>query len=84
MVRIFFGQPETWMYKQDVAYYWFEIFSNFGGMCGIMAGLSLISITENVYFILRQFVLIFLSRSKWLQRRQHQRRRNRLALEMLD
>ncbi|XP_021692928.1 pickpocket protein 28 isoform X2 [Aedes aegypti] len=84
VVRIFFGQPETWMYKQDVAYYWFEIFSNFGGMCGIMAGLSLISITENVYFILRQFVLIFLSRSKWLQRRQHQRRRNRLALEMLD
>lgn len=81
MVRIFFGQPETWLYKQDVAFYWFEIFSNFGGMCGIMAGLSLISISENVYFVLRQFVLVFLYRSNWLQRR---RRRNRLAMQILE
>ncbi|XP_065089501.1 pickpocket protein 28 [Ochlerotatus camptorhynchus] len=81
VVRIFFGQPETWLYKQDVAFYWFEIFSNFGGMCGIMAGLSLISISENVYFVLRQFVLVFLYRSNWLQRR---RRRNRLAMQILE
>uniref|UniRef100_A0A8W7PMB8 Uncharacterized protein n=1 Tax=Anopheles coluzzii TaxID=1518534 RepID=A0A8W7PMB8_ANOCL len=63
VVRIFFGQPETWMYKQNVAYYWFEIFSNFGGMFGIMAGMSLITLMEVVYFVGRQLVLVFATRS---------------------
>ncbi|XP_049536943.1 pickpocket protein 28-like [Anopheles darlingi] len=63
VVRIFFGQPETWMYKQNVAYYWFEIFSNFGGMFGIMAGMSLITLMECVYFVGRQFGLMFMTRS---------------------
>ncbi|XP_055585368.1 pickpocket protein 28 [Uranotaenia lowii] len=81
VVRIFFGQPETWLYKQDVASYWFEIFSNFGGMCGIMAGLSLISVSENVYFILRQFALVFLVRSSRLRERRRQRRAARQILE---
>ncbi|XP_058812510.1 sodium channel protein Nach [Topomyia yanbarensis] len=81
VVRIFFGQPETLLYKQDVVFYWFEIFSNFGGMCGIMAGLSLISISENVYFIIRQFVLVLLDKSsRWRQRS----RRNRVAAQILD
>ncbi|XP_055551572.1 pickpocket protein 28 [Wyeomyia smithii] len=80
VVRIFFGQPETWLYKQDVASYWFEIFSNFGGMCGIMAGLSLISISENVYFIVRQFVLVLLTKSNQLRR---QERRGQLVRPIL-
>uniref|UniRef100_A0A182FQ30 Pickpocket n=1 Tax=Anopheles albimanus TaxID=7167 RepID=A0A182FQ30_ANOAL len=63
VVRIFFGQPETWMYKQNVAYYWFEIFSNFGGMFGIMAGMSLITLMECVYFVGRQIGLMFMTRT---------------------
>lgn len=27
VIRVFFGQRETWQYKQDVSFYWFEIFS---------------------------------------------------------
>ncbi|KAL9694284.1 hypothetical protein quinque_013569 [Culex quinquefasciatus] len=87
VVRIFFGQPETWMYKQDVASYWFEIFSNFGGMCGIMAGLSLISISENVYFVLKQFVLVVLARfggGRWWENRRRARHQRGLAVTMLD
>uniref|UniRef100_A0AAG5CT62 Pickpocket n=1 Tax=Anopheles atroparvus TaxID=41427 RepID=A0AAG5CT62_ANOAO len=80
VVRIFFGQPETWMYKQDVAYYWFEIFSSFGGMFGIMAGMSLISVTEVVYFVGRQLVLVFTSRT-WSARR---RLRKPAVLQLLE
>lgn len=29
VIRVFFGQRETWQYKQDVSFYWFEIFSKF-------------------------------------------------------
>uniref|UniRef100_A0A182SN75 Pickpocket n=1 Tax=Anopheles maculatus TaxID=74869 RepID=A0A182SN75_9DIPT len=71
VVRIFFGQPETWMYKQNVAYYWFEIFSNFGGMFGIMAGMSLITLMEVVYFVGRQLVLVFATRSWSARLRAH-------------
>ncbi|XP_053667402.1 sodium channel protein Nach-like [Anopheles marshallii] len=80
VVRIFFGQPETWMYKQDVAYYWFEIFSNFGGMFGIMAGMSLITLMEVVYFVGRQLVLVFATRS-WSARL---RARKPTTLELLQ
>uniref|UniRef100_A0A182VZD6 Pickpocket n=1 Tax=Anopheles minimus TaxID=112268 RepID=A0A182VZD6_9DIPT len=80
VVRIFFGQPETWMYKQNVAYYWFEIFSNFGGMFGIMAGMSLITLTEVVYFVGRQLVLVFATRS-WSARL---RARKPTKLELLQ
>uniref|UniRef100_A0A182PGM2 Pickpocket n=1 Tax=Anopheles epiroticus TaxID=199890 RepID=A0A182PGM2_9DIPT len=80
VVRIFFGQPETWMYKQNVAYYWFEIFSNFGGMCGIMAGMSLITVMEVVYFAGRQLVLVFATRS-WSARL---RTRPKPNLELLE
>uniref|UniRef100_A0A182R606 Pickpocket n=1 Tax=Anopheles funestus TaxID=62324 RepID=A0A182R606_ANOFN len=80
VVRIFFGQPETWMYKQNVAYYWFEIFSNFGGMFGIMAGMSLITLMEVVYFVGRQLVLVFATRS-WSARL---RARKPTKLELLQ
>ncbi|EAA00980.5 AGAP001631-PA [Anopheles gambiae str. PEST] len=80
VVRIFFGQPETWMYKQNVAYYWFEIFSNFGGMFGIMAGMSLITLMEVVYFVGRQLVLVFATRS-WSARALRSRMPN---LELLQ
>lgn len=29
VIRVFFAQSETWQYKQDVSFYWFEIFSKF-------------------------------------------------------
>ncbi|XP_058130348.1 pickpocket protein 28 [Anopheles ziemanni] len=81
VVRIFFGQPETWMYKQDVAYYWFEIFSNFGGMFGIMAGMSLITLTEAVYFVARQLLLLVYTSRTWSARR---RQRQPATLQLLE
>ncbi|XP_055645241.1 pickpocket protein 28-like [Toxorhynchites rutilus septentrionalis] len=80
LVRLFFGQSDVLLYKQDVVYYWFEILSNLGGMCGILAGLSLISISENVYFILRQVVLVSLT---MYRRFREQRRRARIAVQFL-
>ncbi|CAO1373967.1 unnamed protein product [Diamesa serratosioi] len=58
VIRVFFGRPETWLYKQDVSNYWFEIFSNLGGLCGVVGGYSLISFTEIVYFFVKQIVVV--------------------------
>ncbi|CRK91610.1 CLUMA_CG005264, isoform A [Clunio marinus] len=63
VIRVFLGQRETWQYKQDVAFYWFEIFSNIGGLCGVVGGYSLIGFTEMIYFVLKQFVLYVLRKS---------------------
>lgn len=54
VIRLFFGQPDSWLYKQDVALFWYEILSNFGGMFGILAGFSIMSGCEIIYFILTQ------------------------------
>ncbi|XP_077296666.1 sodium channel protein Nach-like [Arctopsyche grandis] len=51
LVHIFFGDVDTELYKLDVVYYWFELISNLGGICGLFIGLSLVSVFEIVYFL---------------------------------
>ncbi|XP_059611801.1 sodium channel protein Nach-like [Phlebotomus argentipes] len=51
-VKIYFGSAEAWVYRQDVALYWFQIFSFLGGIIGLMSGFSIISIFEGIWFLL--------------------------------
>ncbi|PNF20288.1 hypothetical protein B7P43_G14391, partial [Cryptotermes secundus] len=48
--HLYFGSRNTLRLKQDVLYYWYDLLSNFGGICGLFVGFSLISIVEFVYF----------------------------------
>lgn len=59
IVRVFFGSPETWLYTQDIAQYWYEIASSFGGLFGLTVGFSVISGLEIVYFILYHLTRMF-------------------------
>ncbi|KAL7295500.1 hypothetical protein TKK_0011147 [Trichogramma kaykai] len=52
LVHIFFSKYGTVRLKQDIAYYWYELLSNIGGICGIFIGFSLISAVEFIYFFL--------------------------------
>ena len=40
-----------------------NLIGNFGGMCGIICGFSLISGSEIIYFILKQIILVLLKYS---------------------
>jgi amiloride-sensitive sodium channel len=48
----------------DVQSYWFEIFSNIGGLCGVVGGFSLIGFTEIFYFMLKQLFLLAMRKLK--------------------
>ncbi|XP_046433237.1 sodium channel protein Nach-like [Neodiprion fabricii] len=50
IVNIFFQNPGTVRLKQDVIFYWWELMSNYGGICGFFLGVSLISVVELIYF----------------------------------
>lgn len=63
LIRIFFGQPDTWQFLQTVQLEWFEIVSNFGGIFGILLGFSMLSATEIIYFIVRE--IYFWIMHKW-------------------
>ncbi|XP_014213203.1 sodium channel protein Nach-like [Copidosoma floridanum] len=52
LVHIYFAKYGTVRLKQDVAYYWYELLSNIGGICGVFIGFSLISAVEILYFAL--------------------------------
>lgn len=70
LVRIYLGQPETWLYKQSVSTKWYEIVSNLGGTCGVISGFSLISLAEFLYFVVRVVAVRLVRRSHQQQQTQ--------------
>ncbi|OXU31759.1 hypothetical protein TSAR_003115 [Trichomalopsis sarcophagae] len=62
IVHIFFARYGTVRLKQDIAYYWYELLSNIGGICGVFIGFSLISAFEFVYFLVLSILALLKSR----------------------
>ncbi|XP_046490649.1 sodium channel protein Nach isoform X1 [Neodiprion pinetum] len=52
IIHIYFGDDSVPRLKQDITYYWYELLSNIGGICGVFVGFSLISILELIFFLL--------------------------------
>ncbi|XP_015608259.1 sodium channel protein Nach isoform X2 [Cephus cinctus] len=52
IVHVYFTKYGTLKLKQDLAYYWYELLSNIGGICGVFIGFSLISVPEIIYFLI--------------------------------
>lgn len=50
ILHVFFETDFAQLFRQDVVYYWFEITSDYGGMCSLLIGFSLITAVEFAYF----------------------------------
>lgn len=57
LLRVYFGQSQTWLFKQDVQLEWYELLSSFGGIFGVLLGFSIVSAAEIIYFIIKEIVL---------------------------
>ncbi|XP_011872444.1 PREDICTED: sodium channel protein Nach-like [Vollenhovia emeryi] len=51
VLHVYFSKYGTIRLKQDVAFYWYELMSDIGGICGVFIGFSFISIVEILYFV---------------------------------
>ncbi|XP_049859050.1 sodium channel protein Nach-like [Schistocerca gregaria] len=50
IVNLYFERADSVLLRQDVLYYWYDLLSNFGGVCGLFVGASLVSSVELLYF----------------------------------
>ncbi|XP_076646993.1 sodium channel protein Nach [Halictus rubicundus] len=64
IIHIFFGDLVSIQYRRDVRYSWRHIFATFGGLLGLFAGFSLMSIFECTYFFVIRVVTDTCSKQK--------------------
>ncbi|XP_071574105.1 LOW QUALITY PROTEIN: sodium channel protein Nach-like [Temnothorax nylanderi] len=56
ILHIYFGKMEAIRLRQDVVYYWYDLMSNYGGVCSLFLGVSIINVIEILYnLIIRIF-----------------------------
>ncbi|KYN07430.1 Sodium channel protein Nach, partial [Cyphomyrmex costatus] len=55
IVHIYFSKYETIRLIQDTSFYWYDLVSDIGGICGVFIGFSFISIVELLYFFMLMF-----------------------------
>lgn len=50
IVKVYFPETDSVLYKTDVLYAWYDIVSDYGGILGLFLGCSIISLFEILYF----------------------------------
>lgn len=51
ILKVYFPQADSVLYKTTVLYAWYDILSDYGGILGLCLGCSIISILELIYFL---------------------------------
>lgn len=55
IVKVYYAEEAGYFYKTSVVMTWYEILSTFGGLIGLILGVSLIMAIEICYFYLVRF-----------------------------
>ncbi|XP_029664876.1 sodium channel protein Nach-like [Formica exsecta] len=63
ILHVYFSNYDSIRLKQDVIYYWYDLLSDMGGICGVFIGFSLISIVELLYFLVLLLLHLFCGKS---------------------
>ncbi|KAG7203400.1 hypothetical protein KM043_013468 [Ampulex compressa] len=64
MVHVFFGDLVSTQFRRNVHYNWRNLFASFGGLLGLFAGFSLMSIFELVYFFIIRVIVDICTKRK--------------------
>ncbi|KAG5309983.1 PPK28 protein, partial [Acromyrmex insinuator] len=63
IVHVYFSKYGTIRLKQDISFYWYDLVSDIGGICGVFIGFSFITIVELLYFFVLMFRDLFCKKS---------------------
>ncbi|KYM81681.1 Sodium channel protein Nach [Atta colombica] len=63
IVHVYFSKYGTIKLKQDMSFYWYDLVSDIGGICGVFIGFSFITIVELLYFFMLMFRDLFYKKS---------------------
>lgn len=55
VLKVYFPQVDSTLFKTDVLYAWYDIVSDYGGILSLCLGCSIISFIEVVYFLTVRF-----------------------------
>jgi hypothetical protein len=55
VIKVYFPQVDSVLYKTDVLYAWYDIVSEYGGILSLCLGCSIISFIEVTYFLSIRF-----------------------------
>ncbi|XP_029163226.1 sodium channel protein Nach-like [Nylanderia fulva] len=65
IIHVFFNDLVAFQYRQSVNYSWRNLFASFGGLLGLFAGFSLMSIFEFLYFfVIRTIIEAYFNSTK--------------------
>ncbi|KAF3426092.1 hypothetical protein E2986_12150 [Frieseomelitta varia] len=56
-IHIFFGDLVSIQYRRETHYNWRHLFATFGGLLGVFAGFSFMSVVEIIYFFVIRFLI---------------------------
>lgn len=79
VLKVYFPQAESVLFKTTVLYAWYDILSDYGGILSLCLGCSIISVIELIYYLtLRSYQNIFNNNSflKKLNQQQQQQKSN--------
>lgn len=55
IVKVYFPETDSFLYKTDVLFAWYDIVSDYGGILGLFLGCSIISIFEILFYVTVRF-----------------------------
>ena len=55
VLKVYFPETDSVMYKTDVLYAWYDIVSDYGGMLSLFLGCSIVSIFEIIFYLTARF-----------------------------
>lgn len=73
IVKVYFPETDSVLYKTDVLYAWYDIVSDYGGILGLFLGCSIISVFEILYFTTVRFYQNLMNSTSFMRNFQKQK-----------
>ncbi|KAG5683718.1 hypothetical protein PVAND_012983 [Polypedilum vanderplanki] len=68
VLKVYFPESDSVLYKTDVLYAWYDIISEYGGLLGLFLGCSIVTVFEIIFFLTIRFYQNLFSSSNFMNK----------------